>query len=55
MTKRIDDIIDIFWKEFKDYTNCSGPFIYQIEQFENDDAHYGRCHIWHEISLVLFT
>ena len=37
-SKSIDEIIDIFWKEFKHFTYRTGPYSYQSGCFENDDA-----------------
>lgn len=53
--KSVDEIIDIFWKEFKHFTFRTGPYSYRSSRFENDDALSGRSHIWHEMHSLPFT
>ncbi len=55
MAKSFDNNIDIFWKEFKNFTRCTGPYIYQSGQFDNDYAISGRSHILHVMHSLPFT
>ncbi len=54
-SKSIDEIIDIFWKEFKHFTYRTGPYSYRSGRFENDDALSGRSYLWHEMHSLPFT
>ena len=54
-SKSIDEIIDIFWKEFKHFTYRTGPYSYRSGCFENDDALSGRSYLWHEMHSLPFT
>ncbi len=51
MSKSIDEIIDIFWKEFKHFTYKT----YQSSCFKNDDALSGQSYLWHEMHSLQFT
>ncbi len=55
VNKSIDEIIDIFWKEFKHFTYRTGPYSYRSSWFDNDDALSGRSYLWHEMHSLLFT
>ncbi len=53
--KSIDEIIDIFWKDFKHFTYRTGPYSYHSCCFENGNALYGWSHLRHEMHSLLFT
>ena len=55
VNKTIDEILDIFWKEFKHFTYKTGPYSYRSSRFENDDALSGRSYLWHEMHSLPFT
>ncbi len=55
VNKTVDEIIDIFWKEFKHFTNRTGPYSYRSSRFDNADALSGRSHLWHEMYSLPFT
>ncbi len=38
LKKNIDEMIYIFWKEFKHFTYKTDPYSYHSNHFENDDA-----------------
>ncbi len=43
--KATDEIVDIFWQEFKQYTYIAGPYSYQSGWFDNNDAVAERSNI----------
>ncbi len=53
--RTIDEILVIFWKEFKHFTYKTGPYRYRSSRFENDDALSGRSYLWHEMHSLPFT
>ncbi len=55
VNKSIDEIIDIFWKEFIQFTYRTGPYSYQSRCFGNDDALSGWSFLWHEMPSLPFT
>ncbi len=55
VNKSIDEIIDIFWKEFKHFTYRTRSFSYHSSCFKNDNAFSGQCYLWHEEHSLPFT
>ncbi len=55
VNKKFDEIIDIFWKEFKHFTYRTGPYSYRSSCFENDDDLTGWSYLWHEMNSFPFT
>ena len=55
VNESIDEIIYIFWKEFKHFIYRTGRYRNQSIWFENDDALSGRSYLWHEMHSLPFT
>ncbi len=53
--KSNDEIIDIFWKEFKHFAYRMGSYGHQLSWFENDGTLFGQYYLWHEIHPIPFT
>ncbi len=51
----IDEIIDIFWNEFKHSTYRNGPYSYHSSCFKNDDALSCWSYLWHEMHSLPFA
>ncbi len=48
-----EPILDIFWKEFDDFQNKTGPYGYRPGRFLAPDALYGNSYVWLVFTLYL--
>ncbi len=48
-------ICDIFWKEFDDFRNKTGPNGYRPGRFSTLDAHNGNSTDWHHLYSLPYT
>ncbi len=54
MNESIEDIVDIFWMEFKNFQTNRFPFD-RPNRCSTKDALDGRSHIWHEMYSLPYT
>jgi hypothetical protein len=45
--KSVDDIVDLFWDEFKSFCNKTAPF-HKASRWNSESARLGKSWIWHE-------
>ena len=51
----LEIILDIFWKEFDDFQNKTGPYGYRPGRFLNPDALNGNSYVWHRLYSLPYT
>ncbi len=51
----LEIILDIFWKEFDDFQNKTGPYGYCPGRFLTPDALNGNSYVWHHLYSLPYT